>query len=714
MMGLFHGCLVKGNKVAALMVIAVLVLSLSAVSIVPKITQAQTWPSSWTTIDQDGNEDGAADDYLDVKTAWYNYDDNYLYLRLSLYGAPDFSGPARYKWFIDLGVGDNLSISGNNIFGAEYLLFVEDSKDDGMGKAYLLADTDSDGRFSEYEPNKYVMNPGPTNSSIAGYRFDGNCVDLYLKLSALNTSDPWGINLAWASDQENQNLEQAPNSDSIDASDVPIHLAPVLTPAIDVTKTDLPDPVEAGGDLTYTLTCQNMGNAIAHNLTAVDYLPVEVTYISAEPEPTSVSDGTLTWEIGDLSPEDGQKTITIYGNVNASTPDGTILNNYVTITCAEKVSDDDSEETTVLVTAPADTTPPAAVSDLSVDSPRSTSLTLTWTAPGDDGNLGNATEYDVRYSTVGVIDTEEEFDAATRVEGEPTPAVAGSSESFVLTRLVPNTSYWFALKTADEVPNWSQLSNSPSGITLPAQAPEPEPEPTPEPEPEPTPKPTPEPLPPTIVLKIEVTGDPALSPGYTQQFDLLVSMLSDGALANVVYELPGYLVITDISVSPQGVCSVSGNQISVSIGDLPPGQTIVTVTTEVNEELAIDATLDTLSHYLPAMPGLLTTMSSDCATVSPGDEVRLTAELTNLGQGGASSVAIDYRLPFELTIIEVSVAPKGIISILGDEIDAHLGTIESRGSATITVTAKVGQEILPDTPINELLESISPAVSAKP
>ncbi|RKX43917.1 MAG: hypothetical protein DRP27_07600, partial [Thermotogae bacterium] len=103
-----------------------------------------------------------------------------------------------------------------------------------------------------------------------------------------------------------------------------------------------------------------------------------------------------------------------------------------------------------LTPIPADTTPPSAVIDLSTSNPTSHSITLTWTAPGDDGNNGTASEYDIRYSTSEI--TEENWNSATQCTGEPAPKPAGSSETFTVTGLSPNTTYYFALKTADEVP----------------------------------------------------------------------------------------------------------------------------------------------------------------------------------------------------------------------------------------------------------------------
>jgi hypothetical protein len=58
--------------------------------------------------------------------------------------------------------------------------------------------------------------------------------------------------------------------------------------------------------------------------------------------------------------------------------------------------------------------------------------------------------------------------SATQATGEPAPHVAGTAETFVVGSLSSSTTYYFALKTADEVPNWSGISNSPSGTTAAA------------------------------------------------------------------------------------------------------------------------------------------------------------------------------------------------------------------------------------------------------
>ncbi|MCK4733587.1 MAG: PKD domain-containing protein, partial [Methanophagales archaeon] len=110
-----------------------------------------------------------------------------------------------------------------------------------------------------------------------------------------------------------------------------------------------------------------------------------------------------------------------------------------------------------------DTTSPAAVTNLATSNPTANSIILTWTAPGDDENTGTASEYDIRYSLAQI--TEANWDYATQCTDEPNPQVAGSTETITVTGLSPDTTYYFALKTADEVSNWSGISNSPSGTT---------------------------------------------------------------------------------------------------------------------------------------------------------------------------------------------------------------------------------------------------------
>jgi hypothetical protein len=112
-----------------------------------------------------------------------------------------------------------------------------------------------------------------------------------------------------------------------------------------------------------------------------------------------------------------------------------------------------------------DDIPPATISDLATVSATNTSITLTWIAPGNDGMVGNATGYIVKYSTTGAI-SGSNWNLATNYTHSWTPLPAGSIEMHVISGLSPDTKYWFAIEAFDAVPNYSNVSNSPSGRTL--------------------------------------------------------------------------------------------------------------------------------------------------------------------------------------------------------------------------------------------------------
>lgn len=83
---------------------------------------------------------------------------------------------------------------------------------------------------------------------------------------------------------------------------------------------------------------------------------------------------------------------------------------------------------------------------------------LSWTAPGDDHNVGQATKYDIRHYYA--LLSEQNWDSATIVDSSliDPPRPAGSADSVFIEDLTPDSLYFLAIKTADEVPNWSEIS----------------------------------------------------------------------------------------------------------------------------------------------------------------------------------------------------------------------------------------------------------------
>lgn len=107
-------------------------------------------------------------------------------------------------------------------------------------------------------------------------------------------------------------------------------------------------------------------------------------------------------------------------------------------------------------TTRADTIAPAAAADFAVDSFTGRTATLTWTSPGDDGMDGVARAFDLRYSENEI--TAENFEDAIVVPDVAAPGQPGQAISATVFGLEPLSEYYFALRTADEAPNWSSLS----------------------------------------------------------------------------------------------------------------------------------------------------------------------------------------------------------------------------------------------------------------
>ncbi len=100
---------------------------------------------------------------------------------------------------------------------------------------------------------------------------------------------------------------------------------------------------------------------------------------------------------------------------------------------------------------------PAPISDLRASHVDSNEVTLTWTATGDDWNVGQADAYDLRYSTLPI--TPANWSAATVIAEVPSPQPVGASETFTVPGLEPETTYYFAIVASDQAGNQSDLSN---------------------------------------------------------------------------------------------------------------------------------------------------------------------------------------------------------------------------------------------------------------
>lgn len=111
-----------------------------------------------------------------------------------------------------------------------------------------------------------------------------------------------------------------------------------------------------------------------------------------------------------------------------------------------------------------DADPPATIMDLKVVDLQEDSLILEWTAPGEDGMQGQATAYDVRYSSLPITDNT--WSTAQMIPLVPKPSPAGSIERMTINDLAPDTLYYFAVVAIDGSDNQSPLSNVVDVLTI--------------------------------------------------------------------------------------------------------------------------------------------------------------------------------------------------------------------------------------------------------
>ena len=115
-----------------------------------------------------------------------------------------------------------------------------------------------------------------------------------------------------------------------------------------------------------------------------------------------------------------------------------------------------------VATLPADTVSPSAITDLAVATTSPFTATLSWAAPGDDGDEGQATSYLVRYADIAI--TAATWGQATVVSVSLPPKPSGEAEELVLTGLPGDRTLWFAVRAVDAAGNQGGVSNSPSGF----------------------------------------------------------------------------------------------------------------------------------------------------------------------------------------------------------------------------------------------------------
>ena len=104
-----------------------------------------------------------------------------------------------------------------------------------------------------------------------------------------------------------------------------------------------------------------------------------------------------------------------------------------------------------------DTTPPASIRDLRQWGGSDSSVTLAWTAAGDDSTFGAASSHEVRYALAPI--TVLNWDQATSAAAAVAPAEVAGMLQITVAGLTPGTDYYFGVVATDDQGWTSGLSN---------------------------------------------------------------------------------------------------------------------------------------------------------------------------------------------------------------------------------------------------------------
>jgi subtilisin family serine protease/chitodextrinase len=211
------------------------------------------------------------------------------------------------------------------------------------------------------------------------------------------------------------------------------------------------DLVASAGDGTIELAWTAPGDD-AHIGHATRY---DVRYATTPITPTSFS-SAIPVAVADPWPAGHAETATVSGLDPGRTY-------YLALTTADERGNTSPISNVAQATTP-DYEPPSRIDDLvAVTGTSAGRVTLSWTAPGDDGAEGRAAAYDLRFALSSIH--EQDFASATPVSPQPIPMYAGASQTFTATGLPVETKVHLAMRARDDSGNLSPVSNNSTART---------------------------------------------------------------------------------------------------------------------------------------------------------------------------------------------------------------------------------------------------------
>lgn len=449
-----------------------------------------------------------------------------------------------------------------------------------------------------------------------------------------------------------------------------------LSANLSITKTDSPDPVLLGENLTYTITVNNAGPNSAYGVTMADTLPAGVTLVSATPSQGSCTGtSTVSCSLGTVA-NGASATVTII--VTPTTTGSKSNTATVTSTTADPNTSNNSSTATTMVN------PSANLSIVKTDAPDPLFVgqNLTYTIIVTNNGPSSA-------SAVTVTDTLPA--GATYVSATPSVGscsgtstvscnlgtlanAASATVTIVVTATAAGTlNNTASVSSTTGDPNPGNNSSSTSTTVNPS-------------------------------ADLSITKTDAPDPVFVgQNLVYTVTVTNNGSSSassvSVTDTLPGSVTFVS-ATSSQGSCSPSAGTVTCTIGTMANAAVVtitITVTPTATGTISNSASVSSTTN--DPVPGnnsagpVDTTVngSSDLSitkTDSPdpvlvGQNLTYTITVTNNGPTSAANVAVTDTLPGGVTF--VSATPSQGACTGTSSISCNLGSLAFPGSATVTI-----------------------------
>ena len=160
--------------------------------------------------------------------------------------------------------------------------------------------------------------PSPTrvtwNLGTVAQRDAADDLTLVVKVDANRTAEP---------DQHGQRRQLDEPTPTRPTTAPPTPTAVQTRADLSITKTDSPDPVTAGTNLTYTITVDNAGPSDALGVVVSDVVPAGTSFVSATGGGTyNAITSTVTWNLGTVAQSDAADVLTLVVKVDAGRTTG--------------------------------------------------------------------------------------------------------------------------------------------------------------------------------------------------------------------------------------------------------------------------------------------------------------------------------------------------------------------------------------------------------